>query len=185
MNEQSRFKLHFGPYQAPRFRLGQVVICEARGRVRIVRISSGRIPWPVGQRGRAQSLVLCRGLVKAIKKEANIAVQYWWGVGHSAVRKWRRALGVGLGNHGSSVLRRASLLPRLARMHDLARVKARDPDRCEKIAASRRGKKRPWHVIDAMREGRLGKPHTEETKQKMREAHRKRRRPIEGMKTAN
>lgn len=176
MDEQTRFKLHFGPYKPPRFRLGQFVMCEARGRVRIVKISSGRIPWPVGQRGRAQSLILYRGLVKAVKKEANVAVQHWWGVGHSAVRKWRRALGVGLGNHGSAVLRRANLAPRLATMHDLARLKARDPERCEKIAASRRGKKLPWHVVDAMREGRLGKPHSEETKQKMREAHSRRHR---------
>jgi len=175
MDEQIRYKLHFGPYQPPRFRLGQIVMCEARGQVRIVKVSNGRIPWPIGQRGRAQSLVLYRSLVKAVRQEANLAVQHWWGVGHSAVRKWRRVLGVGLGNHGSAVLRRASLSTRLARMHNLARLKARDPDRCERIAASRRGKKRPWYVVDAMREGRLGKPHSEETKQKMREAHRRRR----------
>ncbi len=175
MDKQLRYKLHFGPYQTPRFKLGQVVICEARGQVRIAKISQGRIPWPVGQKGRAQSLVLYRDLVKAVRKEANLAVQYWWGVGPSAVWKWRRALGVGLGNQGSAILRRQSIFTRLEKMHELARQKARDPERCEKIAASKRGKKRPWHVIDAMREGRLGKPQSEETRQKMREAHQRRR----------
>jgi len=36
----------------------------------------------VGQRGRAQSLVLYRDLVKAVRKEANMAVQSVGSLGH-------------------------------------------------------------------------------------------------------
>src|SRR5262249_35930124 len=43
-----------------------------------------------------------------------------------------------------------------------------------KIAAARRGKSRPRHVIEAMRKGRAGKPQSEETRKKMSEAHLKR-----------
>jgi hypothetical protein len=51
--------------------------------------------------------------------------------------------------------------------------KARDPDRREKIAAARRGKPRPPHVIEAMRRGRTGKPHSAEARRKMSEAQRR------------
>jgi hypothetical protein len=49
------------------------------------------------------------------------------------------------------------------------------PERAAKIAAAKRGKPRPRHVIEAMRRGRLGKPHSAETRRKMSEAHRRRR----------
>ena len=53
-------------------------------------------------------------------------------------------------------------------------AKARDPQRRAKIAAAKRGKKRPKHVIEAMRRANLGNPLTKETRRKMSEAHRKR-----------
>ena len=46
-------------------------------------------------------------------------------------------------------------------------AKAKDLDRCAKIAASNLGKKRPQHVIEAMRKGRTGKPHSAETRKKI------------------
>lgn len=58
MRQSERVKLHFGPYRTPRYRLGQKVVCEARGDVTIVGTTDGKIPWPIGQRGRAKSLVL-------------------------------------------------------------------------------------------------------------------------------
>jgi hypothetical protein len=51
------------------------------------------------------------------------------------------------------------------------------PDRRAKIAAARRGKPRPPHVVAAMVAGRTGKPHTEEIRRKMSEAHRRGTRP--------
>jgi hypothetical protein len=49
MNNADRYKLLFGPYRAPRFRVGQAVRCEVRGEARLVGLSEGRIPWPVGR----------------------------------------------------------------------------------------------------------------------------------------
>ena len=46
-------------------------------------------------------------------------------------------------------------------------AKGKDPERCAKIAASKVGKKRPPHVIEAMRIGRTGKPQSAETRKKM------------------
>jgi hypothetical protein len=48
------------------------------------------------------------------------------------------------------------------------------PTNAARIAAARKGKKRPHHVIKAMREGRTGKLHDAETRWRMSEAHRKR-----------
>ena len=63
-----------------------------------------------------------------------------------------------------------ALKPALAAMHS----KARDPVRREKIAAARRGKPRPQHVIEAMRAGRLRKKVSGVTKAKMSESHKRR-----------
>jgi hypothetical protein len=59
-----RFKLRFGPHEAPRFRAGQVVRCE----------SEGRIPWPVGIKGSNRALVVCTGLAKAVRRKSTQAV---------------------------------------------------------------------------------------------------------------
>ena len=72
MRAATRYRLHFGPYRTPRFKLGQKVVCEARGEVTIVGISDGRIPWPIGQTKRAKSLVLFRD--QAIHRIVDIAV---------------------------------------------------------------------------------------------------------------
>jgi hypothetical protein len=61
MTDDQRFKLWFGPYKAPRFRYGSVVMDEVRGEVTIVDLSAGRIPWPIGKRGRSRSLIVYRG----------------------------------------------------------------------------------------------------------------------------
>src|SRR5262249_26605268 len=57
-------------------------------------------------------------------------------------------------------------------------AKSRDPEadaaRREKIAAAKRGKPRPRHVIEAMRKANLGRKHTGEARAKMSEAHRAR-----------
>ena len=46
--------------------------------------------------------------------------------------------------------------------------------RRKKIAETKRGKKRPPHVDEAMRKAHLGKPLSKTTHQKMSEAHRRR-----------
>ncbi len=170
-------KVHFGPYKTPRFKIGATVTCKIRGDVEIVRMSDGRIPWPLGKRKgeRGVTFVIYRGLAKALRKESNIAVQYHWGVAPCTVSKWRRELNIDRNTEGT----RAAFVahgksPAIKRALKKAHAKARDPVRREKIAASKRGKKRPRHVIEAMCDGRLGKPHSAETRRKMSEAHRKR-----------
>jgi len=103
-----RHRLHFGPYQTPRFRMGQRVEDLRRGAVRIVGVSDGPIPWPIGQHGRAKSLVLYRGLALAVRRESAAAVMHWWGVKASAVNKWRRALDVLRWNEGDLRLKVAN-----------------------------------------------------------------------------
>src|SRR5919202_1919966 len=96
-----RTRLLHGPYRPPRCRVGGVLLCEARGEVVVCGMTDARIPWPVGKRGRARSLVVCGGLARAVWREAAVAVCHWWGVSPVTVWKWRSALGVPQHNEGT------------------------------------------------------------------------------------
>ena len=54
-----------------------MLVCEVRGQVVGYGMTDGRIPRPVGKRGRAPSLVVCGGLAKAVRREAAVAVCHW------------------------------------------------------------------------------------------------------------
>jgi hypothetical protein len=175
MPRVDRHKLHFGPYRTPRFRHGQTLNCEARGEVPVVGLSDARIPWPLGLSGSRTSPVLFGSLVKAVRREAACAIMHWWGVGASTVNKWRRALGVPAVNAGCRELKRANAdKPEIRAALRKAWSKARDPMRREKIAAARRGKPRPKHVIAAMQKGRRAKPLSEAARRKMSDDRRRR-----------
>ena len=103
-----RHRLHFGAYKTPRFRLGQRVEDLRRGTVRIVGLSDGRIQWPIGYGPGGRSLVLYRGLARAVRRESAASVQHWFGVGPAAVNKWRRALDVPRWNEGDLRLKVAN-----------------------------------------------------------------------------
>jgi hypothetical protein len=157
-------------YETPRFTYGDVVPCARRGDVRIVGLSSAPIPWPIGQtlpKGRGRSLVLYGDLARAVRRESAEAVAFWFGVKSNTVWQWRKALGVGAITGGTTALKSERLSPVLEKAREAARPTLASPERCEKIAASRRGKPRPRHVIEAMRQGRTGKPHDSETRRKM------------------
>jgi hypothetical protein len=176
VNDADRFRLLFGPYRTPRFRYGDIVRCEVRGEVTICGISDGPIPWPIGKRGGARSPVVYKGLAKAVRKESGIAVCHWWSITGQTVTKWRKALGVGPVTEGTHRLKSEQGVEHVETGGlDAAWAKARDPERCRKIAESKRGKPKPRHVIEAMRKGRTGKPHDEAARAKMREAARRRR----------
>lgn len=49
MNDADRFKLYFGPYNTPQFNYRRKVWCEYRGWVKIVGLTDGKIPWPIGR----------------------------------------------------------------------------------------------------------------------------------------
>jgi len=170
----ARYKL-LGKYRTPTFRYGQRVEDERRGEVRIVGLSAGRVPWPIGQQGAAKSLVLYRDLAKAVKRESVIAIRYWWGVGANAVHKWRKAFAVPFNNEGTTARRVAHGKSRhgrkaLAAMH----AKAQDPGRRAKIGAARLGKPRPPHVIAALRKANIGRPLSAEHRRKMSQVHKQR-----------
>ena len=106
-----------------------------------------------------------KGLVKAIRKESKLAVRHWWGAGHSAVSKWRVALDVPLSNEGTSQLRTEYSQEEWAvEARKKAWSKARDPERCAKIAASKRGKKRPAGLMEALRQANIGRKASAETR---------------------
>jgi hypothetical protein len=161
MTDRDRFRL-LGTYQTPRVRIGRVLACEARDcDVIVVGYSGGRIPWPVGRRPgtSARSLVVFGGLADAIRRESNQAVCHWWGVTPQTVTKWRKPLGIGLTNAGTYRLRSEyGNEPWAKRARKKAHAKNADPARRHRIAEAQRGKKRPAHVIEAMRKGRTGKP---------------------------
>jgi len=175
MHPQTRFKLHFGPYRAPKFRYGAKVFDEVRGEVEIVGLTDGRIPWPIGKKERSKSLVVYKGLAKAVRRESAQAVAHWWGVTAQTITKWRRLLGVKGMTGGELRLRQAyGQSEWFKRAQRKAWTKARDPVRRAKIAESRRGKPRPPHVTEALRQANLGRSHSEETRRKMSLAHKRR-----------
>jgi hypothetical protein len=91
------------------------------------------------------------------------------------VTKWRKALGVTQINDGTLRLKIAySDEPFFKRAQQKAWTKARDPQRRAKIAAAKRGKPRPAHVIEAMAAARLGTKHTAQTRCRMSESHKRR-----------
>jgi hypothetical protein len=83
-------------------------------------------------------------------------------------------LGVGAITEGTSRLHSEVIEEIGDAMRQESVKKARDPDRCRKIAEARRGKPRPQHILDAMHEARRGSHHTEGARRKMSEAQRRR-----------
>src|SRR5262245_61849788 len=174
MEDAERLRL-LGKYKTPRFRYGRTVFCEVRGEVTICGLSDARIPWPIGKRGRSRnSLIVFKDLEKAIRRESNQAVAYWWGVHPQTVSKWRKALDVGLATEGTSRLHRETIEEVGDAMRALSILKARDPDRRAKITAARQGKPRPPHVGRAVAKAHRGTHHSEETRRQMSETHRQR-----------
>jgi hypothetical protein len=94
VTDADRFRLLFGPYKAPRFRLGGTLTCELRGPVTVTGVSQAPIPWPLTRAARLASLILCGDLSKALRREAGVAVAYWWGVHRVTAYHWRRLLGL-------------------------------------------------------------------------------------------
>jgi hypothetical protein len=175
MEDAERFRL-LGKYRTPRFRIGQRVRCEVRGEMIITSMTDAPIPWPVGKSGRGRhSLIVYKALAKAIRRESNQAISHWWGIDPQTVTKWRRSLGVGIVTEGTHRLfRDYTKEPWAIEALTKAQSKADDPERCRKIAEARRGKPRPQHVLEAMHSARRGLSHTEGTRRRMSETHRRR-----------
>jgi hypothetical protein len=174
MNDRDRFRL-LGRYKTPRVRFGKVVRCEVRGEVEVVGSHEAPIPWPVGKKGRARSLVVFKELVRAVRRESEAAVACHWGVDRQTVWKWRKALGVVATTEGTSKLRSEHARePAVAAGLRKAQAKSGDPSRRAKLAAAMRGKGMDRRVVEALAAQRRGTRHREETRRRMSEVHRRR-----------
>ncbi len=177
MTDRERFKLLHGPYTPPRYQLGKVLFCEIRGWCVVKAVTRGRIPWPmVTPRGQSGlSIALCGDLVRAIKRESNLAVCHWWGVTPQTVSKWRKALGVDPTTEGTRRLRQehyAESYTAETRAHSIAAMNT--PEANAKKAAAKVGVPRPPEVVAKMRQNRRGIKHTAETRARMSAAHKAR-----------
>jgi ribosomal protein L21E len=167
-------KLRYGPYRSPCYQLGERVDCLCRGEVTIWQVSDGRVPWPIGKKGSALSLVLCGDLIQAVKRESAAAVRYWWGVSGSVVWHWRRALGIRI-TEGDRAVRRHYMTPSHNRKMTCAATRvANSPARRRKISAARLGQPRSPATREKLRLANLGKTLSQSTRQKMSETHRRR-----------
>jgi hypothetical protein len=177
MHEHDRFKLLFGPYRTPRFNYGDVVTCEIRGDVKIVGLTAARIPWPKCRTGkRCRAIILYGALADAVRRESAQAIEYWWGVGSFTVWKWRKALGVDRLTEGTSALlsRWAPETIQSAEANRRREPTLKSSERRAKIAAARRGKPRPRHVIEALIKANRGRKLSADRRRKMSEAHKRR-----------
>jgi hypothetical protein len=91
-------KLLHGPYRPPALRRGDRTTCLDRdAEVVITSWTDAPIPWPrcqrLGVRG-GSGLLITEELVRAIRTESSLAIQYWWGVRMETVWRWRKAFGV-------------------------------------------------------------------------------------------
>jgi hypothetical protein len=178
MHQSKRLAL-VGTYRTPRFKIGQIVMDEIRGEVRIVGMTDGKIAWPIGSRvgtSRRPGAILYGDILKAIRLESRQAVAHWFGVSQWQVGNWRNQLGIaGEYIEGTHRLRKAyGREPWFKDAQRLAWAKSQDPARREKIAESKRGKPRPAHVVAKMRTANVGKKVTPETREKMSKTHRAR-----------
>jgi hypothetical protein len=117
--------------------------------------------------------VLFDDLADAVKQEVTQAVAHWWGVSGQTVTKWRKALNVGK-TAGDAILREESSRENFPTISDRFLSTSADPIRREKIAGSRRGKKRPKHVMEVLRASNFGRKASDETRKKLSEASKRR-----------
>jgi hypothetical protein len=112
---------------------------------------------------------------RTLKRDGLRPSPFWWGASTQTVTKGRKALGVPATNEETHRLHHDYFeepwaLDARAKVH----AKAGDPTRRAKIAAAKRGKPRPAHVVEAVAEAHRGAHPSEETRRKMSEAHRRR-----------
>jgi hypothetical protein len=109
MRDADRYRL-MGTYRTPGVRLKAVLSCEHKDRdVVVVGFTTGPIPWPIGGpktgRGR-RTPVLFGELIRAVRQESNQAVAYHFGIHPRTVSRFRKSLGIGPMNAGTTRLRK-------------------------------------------------------------------------------
>jgi hypothetical protein len=178
MTDADRHRLLFGPYAAPRWRYGRVVMDEVRGEVTVVGMTAGRIPWPVGKRGRAKASVVAAGLAHALRAESGQAVAHWWGMTVATVCVYRRALGVPRVTPGTRRLHQLNYRNVITpEVHARAIRAANTPE-----ANARKGWRRGMPLPDCLKEhfDRTGRVHSPEARARMSAAQKARGRVCGG-----
>src|SRR5438105_11769827 len=143
MRGEERFQLLYGPYLPPEIPPDELLFCEMRGYLRVGKWSDAPIPWP--KRWRANSLILCGDLVRAVKQESVDAVSYHWGVCRGCVLHWRKALGIKELTPGTLQYRKWSFAQGLAERLRRDSIRAEDPNAC--VIAPRPEHERPHPLI--------------------------------------
>lgn len=139
---EERFKLRFGKYAKPAFKIGKRANDAILGEVTIIGVTVGKIPWPVFQNKGRKSLVLYRGLLRALQRESAGAVCYWWGVSPYTVSKWKQLLGIGK-TVGTTKLHSLTFKGEAGERARIAgRPTLSSPERRAKISAAMLGKPR-------------------------------------------
>jgi hypothetical protein len=159
INDADRVKLLFGPYRAPRCRVGQRVRCEVRGEVTIVGLSDAPIPWPLCRCGKWRVPVVYRGLARAVRRESELAVARWWGIAVWSAWQWRKALGVGPTTEDTARLRRdhfAEPWGQAARAKAHARSRDAEANTSSRPAAPARTRGTVWVGATLYRGSRMG-----------------------------
>ena len=163
-----------GEYQTPVFQVGNVVECAVRGSVKIVGVTAGPIPWHTakqinGRKSATPAIVLYDCLIDAVQNESNQAICHWWGVTGQTVSQWRKALGIGRSNPGTSRLHAAHYRDHVGEAMLKALLPAlRSPERRAKISAAKLGKPRP--DLSERNRSRRGAKLSAEARQHMKEA---------------
>ena len=172
--DSERYKLLYGPYEVPKCRLGDKLVCEYRDReVTVKGMTDARIQWPCARRSVRRSPIVCGDLVRAIRTESEMAVAYHWGVGDSTVWKWRQALNVPRMTNGSRRLRIEYAIEILTpEVRERGKEAMHSPEVRAKLSAVKKGRPPHPNTIAACRE--LGRrPKTEAWKQRLSERSKK------------
>jgi hypothetical protein len=85
------------PHSAPG-RRGRAVCLFHDGEVIIPGWTDARISWPrctLAEGDGRPSILVEEELARALRHEASLAIQYWWGADVLRVRRWKKALGTG------------------------------------------------------------------------------------------
>ncbi|HEY1377194.1 MAG TPA: hypothetical protein VGF55_10395 [Gemmataceae bacterium] len=179
MTDADRYRLLFGPRRAPRWRYGRVVMDEVRGEVTVVGMTAGRIPWPVGKRGRAKAPVVAAGLARALRADAAQAVAHWWGLSAHTVCLYRRGLGVPRATAGTRRLHQLNYEEiTTAEVHARAVRAANTPEANARKGSAQRGKPLPDYLKKHF--DRTGWVPSAETRARMSAAQKARRRERRG-----
>jgi hypothetical protein len=81
-----------GPYVTPIIVPGAFVTCEVRGKLALVRLSKGPIPWPIGESDGAQSLIVYKALARAVRSQSPESVAWSFGVSLVQAEIWKATL---------------------------------------------------------------------------------------------